>query len=75
MTAKDGSLICAICKTGRITRRMEHIAFRQMSNKGYVHCDVTVLVGTCDHCHAKSTDQDAERLFDEAFKREYDKLP
>ena len=54
---------------------MEHIAFRQMSNKGYVHCDVTVLVGTCDHCHAKSTDQDAERLFDEAFKREYDKLP
>jgi hypothetical protein len=75
MAAEDESVICAICKIGRVTKRMEQVAFRQLTNKGYVHCRVTILVGTCDNCQAKSTDAEAEKIFDEAFKREYDKLP
>ena len=75
MTAEGGPVACPICKTGRITKRMEQIAFRRMSNKGFVHCCVTVLIGTCDNCQTKSTDPDAQEVFDEAFKREYDKLP
>jgi len=54
---------------------MEQIAFRQMSDKGHVRCRVTVLVGTCDNCRTKSTGPEAQKIFDEAFKREYDKLP
>ena len=75
MTADDESGICALCKRGRVSKRMEQVEFRQMSNKGYVYCRVTVLIGTCDHCRARTTDDNAEELFDEAFKREYDKLP
>jgi len=75
MTAEGESVPCAICKTGRVTKRMEQITFRQMSNKGYVHCSVTVLVGICDNCRTKSIDPEAEKVFGEAFKREYDKLP
>ena len=73
MTAEDGPVMCPICNKGRITKRMEPITFRQMSDKGLVHCRVTILVGTCDSCRAKSIDD--EKALDQAFKREYDKLP
>jgi hypothetical protein len=75
MAAEDELVTCMTCKTGHLTKRMEQIEFRQMSDKGYVRCRVTVLVATCDNCRAKSTDPDAQKIFDEAFKREYDKLP
>jgi hypothetical protein len=72
---EDESVACGICKIGRVTRRMEQIAFRQISNKGYLRCCVTVLIGTCDNCQTKSTGPEAKKVFDEAFKREYDRLP
>jgi hypothetical protein len=75
MAAGDEPVMCAICKKGRVTKRLEEMAFRQWSDKGYVHCRVTVLMGTCDKCRAKSLDPGAERILDEAFQREYDKLP
>jgi hypothetical protein len=75
MAVDDEPVTCMTCKAGRVTKRMEQIAFRQMSDKGYVRCRVTVLVGTCDNCRTKSTGPEAQKIFDEAFKREYDKLP
>ena len=75
MAAKDESVACIFCKTGRLTKQMEQITFRQMSDKGYVRCSVTVLVATCDNCQMQSTDPEANKIFAEAFKREYDKLP
>jgi hypothetical protein len=74
MAAEDEPIICEYCKKGRLTKRMEEMAFRQWSDKGYIHCRVMILVGICDHCHANSLDPEADRLFDEAFQREYDKL-
>ena len=74
MIAKEISTICAVCK-GHVTKRMEGISFRQLSDKGYIHCHVTLLIGTCDSCHTKSTEEDADEVFDAAFKLEYDKLP
>ena len=53
---------------------MEEIAFRQSSDKGYVHCRVTLEVAICDTCGTRSLDASAEKIFDEAFQREYDKL-
>jgi hypothetical protein len=32
-------------------------------------------VGVCDHCGSWSFDQGADKILEEAFRREYDKLP
>jgi hypothetical protein len=75
MAAEDEPITCEFCKKGRVTRRMEEMSFRQLSYKGYVHCRVMVLIGTCDNCHQKSLGPEAEKSLNEAFKRAYDKLP
>lgn len=67
--------ICAICQKGLVTMNMEEMAFREWSNKGYVHCQVTILIGTCDNCQAKSLGPNSDPIFDAAFQREYDKRP
>ena len=74
MPADHDPIVCDICRTGYIAKRFEEVAFRQWSDKGYVHCRVTVLIGTCTNCHAKSTDPEATKIFDDAFQREYEKL-
>jgi len=74
MAVEDEPVICEICKQGRVTKRMEEMAFRQWSDKGYIHCRVTVLVGTCNNCHVKHLDPGSDKILDEAFQREYDKL-
>jgi hypothetical protein len=75
MAADGEPVTCELCKKGRVTRRMEEMQFRQLSYKGYVHCRVMVLTGTCDNCHQKSFGPGAENILNEAFQREYDKLP
>ena len=74
MAVEDEPVICEICKQGRVTKRMEEMAFRQWSDKGYIHCRVTILIGTCNNCHAKYLEPGADKVLDEAFQREYDKL-
>jgi hypothetical protein len=75
MAAGDEPITCEFCKKGRVTWRLEEMSFRQLSYKGYVHCRVMVLIGTCDNCHQKSLDREAQNILNEAFRREYDKLP
>jgi hypothetical protein len=75
MAAEDEPVVCEICKKGHVAKRTEALAFRQWSDKGYVHCQVRVFMGTCDNCGAKSLDAGSEKILDEAFQREYDKLP
>jgi hypothetical protein len=65
---------CLLCRKGRVTRRVEQLAFKQSSDKGYVHCQVTIMVGTCDKCQTRFVDQGADRIFDEAFQRAYEKM-
>lgn len=67
--------ICEFCKQGRATKRLEEMAFRQWSDRGYVHCRIMILVGTCDNCGRKSLDPGSDKIMDEAFQREYDRLP
>ena len=55
--------------------KLEEIAFRQWSDKGYIQCRVEVMMGTCQNCGAKSFSEESDAVFDAAFKREYDKLP
>jgi hypothetical protein len=51
------------------------MAFRQSSDKGYVHCRASLLVGTCDNCGSKTLQPGSDAIFDAAFQREYDTLP
>ena len=74
MVAEEEPVTCDICRKGLVLKRMEAMAFRQSSDKGYVRCEVTVLIGTCEACGAKSLDPGSTKLLDEAFQREYAKL-
>jgi hypothetical protein len=74
MAAEEEPVTCDICRKGRVLKRMEAMAFRQSSDKGYVRCEVTVLIGTCEACGAKSLDPSSTRILDDAFQKEYAKL-
>ena len=75
MAAKEAeNSVCVFCNRGHLIKHMEEIAFRQSSDKGYVHCRVTLEVAICDTCGTRSLDASAEKIFDEAFQREYDRL-
>jgi hypothetical protein len=75
MAADDKGAPCPFCKTGRMFKRMETIAFRQRSDRGDVHCRVSIEVALCHQCGSRSLDPDADRMFEEAFQREYGRLP
>jgi hypothetical protein len=75
MAVKDDPPICKFCKVGHVFKRMEEIAFYQSSDKGYVHCRATIIMGVCDNCQSRVVDREADKIFDDAFQREYKKLP
>ncbi len=75
MSADGEPTSCGFCKYGQVVKRMKEMAFRQWSDKGYVHCRAMIPIGVCDNCGAQSLDASAEKIFDEVFQREYDKLP
>ena len=66
---------CIFCKTGRISRKDQEIAFKQRTAKGYVFCRVRIPMDHCDQCGLKSWDCDAEAIIDDAVRREYGKIP
>jgi hypothetical protein len=74
MAAEEEPVTCDICRKGRVLKRMEEMAFRQSSDKGYVRCHVMVLIGTCEACGAKSLDPGSTKILDDAFQKEYAKL-
>jgi len=66
--------ICVMCGKGHVTTQQEGIAFRQWSDKGYIHCRVMIPIDVCDHCGARySGDPEIEKTLDDAFRREYNK--
>jgi len=75
MATEDDVAVCSLCKRGRLSSSFRELNLRQLSDKGYVHFRVTVAVSICDSCGAKSLGAGAEQILDEAFRREYDKLP
>ena len=74
MAAEEQPVICGICRKGRVLKRMEEMAFRQSSDKGYARCQVMVLIGTCEACGAKSLDPGSTKILDDVFQKEYSKL-
>jgi hypothetical protein len=74
-SVKDDPPICKFCKVGHVCKRVEEIAFYQSSEKGYTHCRATIMMSVCDNCQSRVVDQGADKIFDDAFQREYKKLP
>jgi hypothetical protein len=75
MATEDSFAVCNLCKRGRLSSSFKELNLRQLSDKGYVHFRVTVAVNICDSCGDESLGAGAEQILDEAFRREYDKLP
>ncbi|HEY7663116.1 MAG TPA: hypothetical protein VH934_08345 [Xanthobacteraceae bacterium] len=75
MSASDDAQRCDFCRIGQVMRQNQQIAFRQWTNKGYVHCQAEVSIGVCNHCGARHWNEDAEAIIEDAVRREYDKLP
>jgi hypothetical protein len=73
--AADDSVICDLCKKGQLSGSLEELKVQQWSDKGYVHFRTTIPIRICDFCGAKSFGPAAEQILDEAFRREYNKLP
>jgi hypothetical protein len=75
MATEDSASVCDLCKRGQLSSSSKELNLRQLSDKGYVHFRVTVAVDICDFCGDESLGVGAEQILDEAFRREYDKLP
>jgi hypothetical protein len=74
MSNKDRMEICDFCKAGRLIERTQLIAFHQWTDKGYVFCRATVLIGVCDQCGSRNWDDVAEATIDEAVRQAYEEL-
>jgi hypothetical protein len=72
MPRQRETTICELCRKGHVSERMEDIAFHQWSDLGRISCRVSVPIGVCDACGARSA-SGIDRIFEESFQREYDK--
>jgi hypothetical protein len=75
LATEDKFIVCDFCREGRLTSSLKELKLRQLSKKGYVHFSAVVTVRVCDFCGAKSFEAGAEQILNEAFEREYHKLP
>jgi hypothetical protein len=66
---------CDFCRKGRVITRKQQLAFRQWTDRGYVHCRAEVPIGLCNLCSSKHWNEEAEAIIEEVVRREYDKLP
>lgn len=65
---------CEFCKASELIERTQLIAFHQWTDKGYVFCRATVLIGVCDKCGSRSWDDVAGATIDEAVRQAYEEL-
>ena len=65
---------CDLCRTGKVIRRNEQLAFDQKTDRGTVFCKLTIPISVCERCGAKSWDAAADAIIEAAVRQEYDKL-
>jgi hypothetical protein len=75
MPVEDEFAFCDFCHQQGVNWQTEEMAFRQWSDRGYVHCRVEVAVGTCPSCGTKSLRPGSDQVLDAAFQDGYRKLP
>ena len=69
----DNLLRCDFCN-GTVTKHIEQIKFRQLTDRGYIFCRAEVPIGICNRCSSKHWNKDAEAIVDDIVRQEYEKL-
>ena len=62
---------CALCKRGVLKPECRTISIRQLTDRGYVQCLVTVPVAVCNDCGSETFLQRGEQLIETAIAAEY----
>jgi predicted transcriptional regulator len=75
MSDNQSADVCGLCDHGKVITRDEELAFHQWTSRGYVFCKVRIPMGTCDGCSARSWDEAAEAIIEQAVRQAYEKLP
>ena len=75
MTEKEEEERCYVCKKGRLSERMEELAFHQSTDKGYVYCSLVIPMNICNHCGYRDWSEETETLINEAVRQKYNTLP
>jgi hypothetical protein len=65
---------CDFCRNGPLIKREQRITFHQRTDKGHVYCRALVPIEVCEHCGAKSWDEAADAIIEEAIRHQYEKL-
>jgi hypothetical protein len=73
--SKDRLEICDFCRIGRLIVRTQLIAFHQWTDKGYVFCRATILIGVCDECGSRTWDDVAEATIEQTVRKAYEEFP
>jgi hypothetical protein len=75
MSGLDDMQQCDFCRQGRVIAQKQQIAFRQWTDRGYIHCRAEVPIGVCSHCNSYHWNQEADAITEGVVRREYEKLP
>jgi hypothetical protein len=73
MSTSERADSCAVCVQGTVIKRDEELTFYQSTDRGYVFCKVKIPMDVCPHCNAKSWDEGAEAIIEQAVRAEYDR--
>ncbi len=65
---------CAFCRRGTIGFRPIELSVREMTDRGWVECQVRVVVGRCDTCDQMHLDESQDTAINTAVKRARDAL-
>lgn len=74
MAQEEGATLCEFCGQIAVRSRVEQLTFHQWTDRGDVLCDITIPVATCWNCGARSWDEAAEAMIEQAVRRERDRL-
>jgi hypothetical protein len=75
MSGGNKNEYCSLCKDGELKVENTQLVFRQLTDKGYVLCRVTISIDVCTLCGLKTCGDLAEAIIEDAVRQEYDKLP
>ncbi len=75
MSGRNENEYCAFCKDGELRVEDTQLVFRQLTDKGYVLCQLTISIDVCTQCGLKTWGDFAEAIIEDAVRQEYDKLP
>jgi hypothetical protein len=59
----DNLLRCDFCENGTVTKHIEQIKFRQLTDRGYIFCRAEVPIGICSRCSSKHWNKDVEAMW------------